>query len=115
MVKAFVLRKTSFGESDLIVQFLLETGKVISGFAGGGRRSKKRFSHQFDITGVYEVEWHRAIEEKKLTRLHRCDLLNHDSELSQNLEALCRWAIVLEWISLDAEHEFDFAEIYRLR
>jgi DNA repair protein RecO (recombination protein O) len=114
-VKAFVLRKIPYGDSDLIVRFLQENGEVVSGFAAGARKSKKRFSHHFDLTGLYDLEFTGSVSKEKLRRIHRCDLLNYASPLSSNIELLCRWAMVLEWISLDEGHEFDFEEVEELR
>jgi DNA repair protein RecO len=115
VMRALVLRKIPFGESDLILRFLLETGEVISAFAAGGRNSKKRFPHQFNPTGLYDLDGGRKEKTSKLSRISKCDLIDFKSEISDSMEVFCRWAIVLEWISLDEENGFDFEEILNLR
>jgi DNA repair protein RecO (recombination protein O) len=114
-VKGLVLKKIPFGESDLIVRFLIDTGEVVSAFAAGGRKSKKRFPHQFDCTGLYELSWTTEDAKKKLSHLQRCELLEYHAALATSLESFCRWAIVLEWIALDEGHDFEFEEIANLR
>jgi DNA repair protein RecO (recombination protein O) len=110
-MRALVLRKLPFGESDAIVHFLLEDGRRVSGFAPGARRSKKRFPHQFHFAGLFHVETHREFQENKMTRLHSCDLLHFEAKLSENMESLSRWMMVLEWIQSDESVHFDFEEV----
>jgi len=111
-MKALVLKKTPYGESDLIIQFFCEDGQVRSGFAAGARKSKKRFSHHFHIAGIYEVEW--ASSSNKLSRIHRCELLECLFFISDKLETLNRWMMVIEWISVDEMEGFQFEEVLTL-
>ncbi|MBN8555717.1 MAG: DNA repair protein RecO [Deltaproteobacteria bacterium] len=109
-----MLKKLPFGESDLIVHFLLEDCRRVSGFAPGARRSKKRFPHQFHFAGIYEIESHREFQDAKLTRLSRCDLVHFEAVLSENIENLSRWMMVLEWIHSDESVHFSFEEIHQV-
>lgn len=114
-MQAFVLKKIPYGESDLVVRFLLETGEVVSTFAIGASKSKRRYPHHFDLTGLYQMEWHRTENSNRLLRLQTCDLLNYQPSLSASMESLCRWSMVLEWIALDEGHLFDFEEVSKIR
>ena len=105
------MRKTSYGESDLIIQFLSDRGCVVSGFAAGAQRSKKRFSHQFHIAGIYKIEWTESASTQKLSRIRTCELVQFIPGLSENFEAMNRWMTVLEWISMDPMGNFNFDEI----
>lgn len=117
-MKALVLKKIPFGESDLIVHFLLENNEILSGFAAGGRRSVKRFSHQFHIAGLYDVEWSQVPSKQKLTRLSRCELLEVAPVLVSNavsLEVLSRWATVIEWVFTVEGEQVSFEEVLALQ
>ncbi len=101
-MRAFVLKKVAFAESDWIVQFLLENGEKRSGFAAGGRASRRRFPHQFHPAGIYEIEWAQpSASSDKLVRLHRCELKTYSSELCEPLHLLTLWVMLLEWVSVD--------------
>lgn len=114
-MKGLVLRKTLFGESDLILKVLLEDNRILSLFAAGARRSLRRFPHRFDLSGVYDLEWTETSTSEKLLRLKRADLDEWQPELSRNIEAWTRWLIILEWISHYDEDAADFSEVMRLR
>ncbi len=113
-MKALVVRKLPYGESDLILHFITEEGKLISGFAAGARNSKRRFPHQFHLAGLYDVEWTHRQQENKLSRIHRAELLEVHLGLTSNGGALERWARVLEWIQLHENEIFSFEDLFRL-
>ncbi len=114
-MKALVLKKIAYGEKDLIVHFLLESGEQKAGFAAGARISKKRFPHQFDITGIYDLELGAQSGLQKLSSIHRCELIEYSSHLSEDFEIHCRWAIILEWLYWNAESTQSFESVSRLR
>jgi len=111
-MKALVLKKIPFGETDWVVHFLLENGRILSGFAPGGRRSKKRFPHQFPFTAIFDLEWSRTPSKEKLSRIQRCELLEFYPELASDLVNLGRWATILEWVLRDEGGEFEFHDVY---
>lgn len=112
-MRALVLRKTSFSESDLIVEFFLENGMRQSGFAPGARRSKKRFPHQFYPAAIYEVEWSKPAVNGQLTRLKSCEVLESYPRFSNDLHSVARWATVQEWM-LEEQHEVLFEDLCQL-
>lgn len=112
-MRALVLKKIPYSEKDWVIQFLLETGEVRSAFAAGARHSKRRFPHQFDQTGLYEVEF--KIQSEKLPSLQRCELLNHHEALAADLVAYTRWALILEWVSADAGWAQSFDRLLQIR
>lgn len=113
-MRALILRKQPYGESDLIIQFFLETGRVGSAFAAGARKSRKRFSHQFHPAGIYRVSAARDFEGTGLQRLHTCELESFYPALVENLELFTRWSMVVEWILADEGQGFDFLEVEML-
>lgn len=113
-MKALVLRKYPFSEADLIVHFLLEDGSRASGFGASARRSKRRFPHQFDSLGVYEVEF-STNSQNNLRRIRSCELLDYSFVLSNHVESLSRWATLLEWLSFEEAGDFYFEELLELR
>jgi recombinational DNA repair protein (RecF pathway) len=115
MARALILRRQSYGESDLILKALLDDHRVISFFAPSAKRSKRRFPHQFDPSGVYECEWKDTDEEGRLFRLQRADLVDWRPELCASLEAWTRWMSVLEWASVGENSSVDFEALLTVR
>ncbi len=106
-MRALVLKRIPYGESDLIVHFIVAPGQRLSGFAAGAKRSKQRFAHRFTYEGLYEVE---GLQTDKLARIHRCDLVDfHRGGLS--LEGLTLWAQVSEWILMHDNEDFEFSKL----
>lgn len=114
-MKAIVLRKTIFGESDFVLQFLLETGESRSFFAAGARRSNKRFPHRFDMSGIYDIDWRDSLGAERLMPLTRADLIDHAIELTGNIERWTRWLLIMEWLSYQETHGIGFQELVQLR
>jgi hypothetical protein len=94
-VKSLVLKKTPYGDSDLIVTMVVETGRILKGFAAGARKSRKRFPHQFAVDGFYDVD---GMQDDRLARLHRCDLIHFNDGIGKSCDSLCLWAQVAEWL-----------------
>jgi len=109
-MRAFVLRRKTYAESDLVLDFLTEEGRVVSGFARYALKSKRRFPHQFHWTAIYDLEL--GVGSQALPEVKRCDLL--DYEPAFGFEEFVRWSIVLEFMSRDRESQFNFLEIENL-
>jgi DNA repair protein RecO len=108
-VKALVLHKRAYSETDLIIQFFTEHGQILSGFGAGAQRSQKRFPHRFHPAAIYELEWGASHSTQKLSRIKSCDLIEGPHLDANKFEALNRWMIILEWLRLDEAggHSFD--------
>lgn len=106
-MKAFVLNKWPYSESDWIVEFYVESEKVLQAFAVSARRSRRRFPHQFHAAGLYELE-------VSDTRIKRCDLLHFYENLPKDLEIWSRWLCILEWLRRDQANSSHFEEISKL-
>jgi len=108
-MKALILKKKAYSESDWVISFLTEKGRVESGLALGARASKRRYPHQFYSAAIYEIDWVAGKGHQSLQRLGACELLKHFPLYSADLEAWARWSTVSEWIwqHSDAEHSFE--------
>ena len=98
-MRALVIRKRDFGESDLIVEFLCETGALHSGFAASAKRSRRRFPHQFFLPAIYKVEWTRSAQGGQLKRIASCELDQAFPKIADHLEDYARWSSLLEWMA----------------
>lgn len=112
-MRAIVLRKKSFAEADLLVDFFTDKG-VFKAFAPKAKKSRRRFPHQFHPAGLYEVSWARQPAEGQLTRIQSCELLNWVPRLTQDLTALARWSIVAEWVCRDPISRASFEMLQNL-
>lgn len=116
IARGLVIRRLPYGDSDLIVHALLENDQILHFFAPMARKSKRRFPHQFELSGLYEWEWARSPEMPgQLVRLQRADLVDWKPELSIHVESWARWAVVLEWISQHQEAPTSFVSLLKLR
>ena len=109
-MQALVLKKTSYGESDLVVHFLCANGSQLSGFAAGAKRSKNRFPHRFSCEGLYEVD---GLQSEKLARIHHCEILEYHAR-GFSFEALSLWAQICEWLLMHDRGDFHFERILAL-
>ncbi len=109
-MRAFVLRRKTYAESDLILDFLKEDGTVTSGFARYALRSKRRFPHQFHWTAIYDLELGGSSQ--GLSEVKRCDLLEYEPAFG--FDEFVRWSVALEFMSRDRESQFNFLEIENL-
>jgi len=109
--KALVLRKIAYGESDLIIHFLLHTGERFSGFAAGGRRSRKRFPHQFHPGGIYDLHFSRRPLRGRLSRIQCCDLIRFVGSVTKDIQSYSRWMTLLEWIEVEEGSLISFEEV----
>jgi len=114
-VKGFVVRRTPYGESDLILQILAQDNRFVSAFAPGARKSRRRFPHQFDLSALYLWEFSRSPQPQRLTRVVRAEIQSWKPEISARLESWARWSLVLEWIAHQDEPTVKFDELSELR
>jgi len=113
-MKALVIRKKAFSESDLIVDFLLEDGQISSGFAMAARKSRRRFPHQFYFGALYELSWAPASLEHQLKRIQSCEVIESHPQYIENIDLFSRWSTVLEWIYTNKLEPHSFEQIYQL-
>jgi len=113
-MRALIIRRWPYGESDLVLRLLTERNELVSAFAAGARKSRKRFPHQFDQSGVYEVNWQKEQSQRQLVRIDSAELIEFAAQLSSSLESWSRWLIVLEWTS-HQEEGADFERLLQLR
>jgi len=109
-MRAFVLRKKAYGDSDWIVDFLLASGQVTTGFARSARNSKKRFPHQFYALALYDLEFGKSRSE--LPEIKTCESIGGGPEMS--LESLARWSVLCEFFLKDRESGFRFESIEKI-
>lgn len=114
-MKGFVVKRTPYGESDLILHILLEDNRFISAFAPGARKSKRRFPHQFDLTALYTWEFARSPQANRLTRVTKAEIQSWRSQISARMDAWARWSLILEWIAVQEEATVSFEELFELR
>ncbi len=107
-----MVKRVLYGESDLVLKVLLEDSRLVSFFAAGARKSKKRFPHQFDLTGLYQFE---APEGSQLMRLQSAELIDWRPELGRDLETWARWSLVLEWVHGDESSPPSLMGLLKLR
>lgn len=112
-MRALVLRKSKFSETDLVIQFLTETGEVLAAFAAGAQRSKRRFPHHFEWSGLYEIDLQPS-RGSGLNRLKACDLVSFDPALAKTWDVFQRWAVLCEWIGYESQQVWNFEEILSL-
>lgn len=110
-MKAVVLRKRPYSETDLIIDFYVEGFGWCTGFASGALRSKKRFPHQFHIAGIYDLNWKANELEGRLYRIQSCELLHFYSEVGQDLEKLAYWSMIQEWVLQNEMIQLEFKDL----
>jgi len=114
-VKALILKKVRYGESDLIVHFLLESNVQLKGFAVGARHSHRRYPHRFDLSGLYELELSTSAEANRLIRLGKVELLEFASSFRTDLALMTRWSMILEWLAYEEVVSHSFEQVVALR
>lgn len=114
-MKAIVLKRVRYGESDLILHFLLESNTVLKGFAPGARQSNRRYPHRFDLSGIYNIDQPSTAPGERLIRLGDVELVEFAPEFRADVVLMARWAMILEWISQDLEQSLTFDHLIQLR
>lgn len=111
MKRALVLQRQAYGESDLVVRFLLDTGEQVSGFARAAKKSRRRFPHQFHSSGIYDLDFKASSGRGELSGIQFCELKEFSESLSQDWEQWTRWSCILEWIRFHPETRFSFSHL----
>ena len=73
--KAFVIRRTNYGEADRIINFLTDQG-IISAIAKGVRKEKSKLAGAVELFTLSEVTLHRSLN-NKLCVLTSAKMLEH--------------------------------------
>ncbi len=114
-MKALVLKKVRYGESDLIVHLLLESNAILKGFAPGARHSARRYPHRFDLSGVYSLDSSVKPEPDRLVRLGSVELIEYAAEFRGDFSLMARWSMILEWIAHENVDTHSFLDLMKLR
>ncbi len=114
-MKALVLKKIRYGESDLIVHILLESNAILKGFAPGARHSARRYPHRFDLSGVYKLDSSVKPESDRLVRLGSVELVEYAAEFRDDFSLMARWSMILEWIAHENVESHSFLDLMKLR
>lgn len=98
-INAIVLKKTPYGEGDLIITFLTEEGSRFTGFAPSARRSQKRFGGCLDLFNYLTVQFKESGE---MARLESTALIRGMEGVRSNLTKFavtCYFAeLILEFL-----------------
>lgn len=87
--KIILLKKTKYGESDLIVQGITPTGEKLSFIARGALRSKKRFAGGLlEPTHYLEVQYKKPINAQQLCVMEDALLLDDFQDLRKDYDKL---------------------------
>ena len=95
-VKAFVLRRTNFGEADRIINFLTEQG-LISAIAKGVRKEKSKLAGAVELFCLSEITLHSGLN-NKLCVLTSAKMLEAYSNIVYDLEKLELASLVMKKI-----------------
>ncbi len=110
-----MLKKIRYGESDLIVHFLLESNVILKGFAPGARHSSRRYPHRFDLSGVYRLDSSVKPEPDRLVRLGHVELVEYAAGFRGDFSLMSRWSMILEWIAHETVETHSFLDLLKLR
>lgn len=100
--KAFVLRRTNFGETDRIINFLTENG-VVAAIAKGVRKEKSKLAGAVELFCLSEVTFHQSLN-NKLCILTSAKMLEAYSNIVYDLGKLELASLVMKKIGVHAEN-----------
>ena len=103
--KAFVLRRTDFGEADRIINFLTEQG-IISCIAKGVRKEKSKLAGAVELFTLSEITVHEG-RNNKLGVLTSAKMLQHYQNIVYKLPELELASVVMKKIATVAENSTD--------
>lgn len=84
--KAIILKKNKYSESDLIVQFITQSGEKFSAIARGALRSKKRFAGGIlEPTHYIEVHFKKS-QDHKLSVLLEAQMIDDFHKIRQSYD-----------------------------
>ena len=108
--KAYVLRRTNYGEADRILNLITPEGKV-SAMAKGVRKEKSRLSGGIEMFSLIDVNIHYGKSE--LALITSSKMLKYYSNLLTDLARMELAAMILKKISLAAESS-DNPEFFKI-
>lgn len=100
--KAFVLRRTNFGEADRIINFLTEQG-VVACIAKGVRKEKSKLAGAVELFTLSEITVHEGLN-NKLGILTSAKMLEHYQNIVYKLPELELASLIMKKISAVAEN-----------
>lgn len=87
--KAIMLKKTKYGEADLIISFLNPRGERFSCIARGALKSKKRFAGGIlEPTHFLEIQYKQGYKQDQLAVLEEAQLLDGFEKLRNDYDRL---------------------------
>lgn len=95
-VRALVLRRVPYGESDLVVHFATPDLGRIGCFARGARRSRKRFPSGFPTFAILEIRFGAARRGEGLRPLHEGVVVRPNLGVSADLVRFAAGSLLLE-------------------
>lgn len=110
--QSIILNKTPYSDEDWIVNFLMETGEKMSGFARKARVSKNRFAGSLDLFNFVEVEYVRR--EGQMAQLRSVDLIQSMEGIRFHLEKFAACCYFAELISEFVQEQDEHPEVYTL-
>jgi DNA repair protein RecO (recombination protein O) len=114
--RALILKRSKYGESDLIVQFLCQNGAKLSAIARGALRSKKRFGGGvLEPTHYVEIQYKTQNNEGRLAVLEEASLIDGFEKLRSQYDRLQAALKVVEVIGqLGQEGDSHSENLYNL-
>lgn len=109
--KAFVLRRTNYGEADRILNFLTEKG-MISAIAKGVRKEKSKLAGGIELFSLSDIVVHEG-RNNSLYTLTSAKMLDFYDKIPVNLEKLELGSLILKQVSKHAENS-DGPEYFNL-
>lgn len=109
--KAFVLRRTNYGEADRILNFLTEKG-MISAIAKGVRKEKSKLAGGIELFSLSDIVVHEG-RNNSLYTLTSAKMLDFYDKIPVNLEKLELGSLILKQVNKHAENS-DGPEYFNL-
>ncbi|MBQ2638116.1 DNA repair protein RecO [Candidatus Saccharibacteria bacterium] len=99
--KAFVLRRTNFGEADRIINFLTQQG-IIAAIAKGVRKEKSKLAGSTELFTLSDITLHQGLN-NKLCVLTSAKMLEHYHKIPYSLPELELAGLIMKQIAKFAE------------
>jgi len=100
--RAFVLRRTNFGEADRIINFLTEQG-IIAAIAKGVRKEKSKLAGSVELFTLSDITLHKSLN-NKLCVLTSAKTIEHYDKIVYKLSELELASMVMKEIGKYAEN-----------
>lgn len=97
-MKAFVLKKRLYGESDFIVTFFTRENGKISGIARNAKKSKKRFGGRLELFNLLDVDIRQ--NENRFNTISDVSILNSFQGIMNSLETFMVCSFILEHVDI---------------